>query len=144
VVGVVSKDDALAKLADKALEMGWVRQGYREALLRREASYPTGLHAQGLDIAIPHADPEWTLLPSMVVGLLEQPAAFEPMGGQGSQVLARIILLLIIPDADAHIEFLRAISGLIEDPRRFQEFDKTEDIDLLLKHLKVELQEGAA
>ncbi len=42
-----------------------------------------GIHAPGIGIAIPHADAEWTLVPGMIVGALDEPVIFEPMGGQG-------------------------------------------------------------
>lgn len=140
--GAVARDDALSLLADKAVEAGWARPGFVNALLTREAAYPTGLHTRALDIAIPHADPEWTLVPSMVVGVLEQPAVFQPMGGQGAEVLAKIILLLVIPDADTHVDFLRALSGFIEDPDLLDDLSRTEDVGRLIAYLKAELHQG--
>lgn len=142
--GAVGRDAALATLAGKAVQEGWARPGYAEALIAREAAYPTGLHAAGLDIAIPHADAEWTLVPSMIIGILEEPAEFQPMGGQGPEVKARFILLLVIPDADTHVEFLRALSGFIEDERRLAEFGRTQDVALLTAFLRADLEPPAA
>jgi PTS system galactitol-specific IIA component len=144
LTGAITRDDALTQLAEKAVEAGWARHGYVQALLTREATYPTGLHTRGLDIAIPHADPEWTLIPSMVVGLLEQPAVFQPMGGQGAEVLAKIILLLVIPDADTHVDFLRALSGFIEDPDLLEDLRRTENVGQLIEYLKAALKQGTS
>ena len=105
----VTRDQALRTLADKAMAAGWAKSGYGDAVLRREAAYPTGLHTLGVEIAIPHADAEWTLVPAMLIGVLDEAAAFQPMGGQGGDVMAKIILLLVIPNAEAHLDFLRAL-----------------------------------
>jgi galactitol PTS system EIIA component len=142
--GAVARDDALAALADKAVQEGWAKPGYAGALIAREAAYPTGLHAAGLDIAIPHADAEWTLVPSMIIGILEEPALFQPMGGQGPEVRAHFILLLVIPDPDTHVDFLRALSGFIQDESRLEEFGRTQDISLLTRFLRAELEPPAA
>jgi PTS system galactitol-specific IIA component len=137
-----SREEVLHSLAETAVAAGWARPGYAEALLKREAAYPTGLHTRGIEIAIPHADAEWTLFPAMVVGLLDEPVVFQPMGGQGGDVLARVILLLVIPDAEAHIGFLRAMAGFIEDEQLLQEFGTTRNVDMLIGYLKQELGSG--
>lgn len=139
LAGQVTRDQALLALAEAAIATGWAREGYGEALIAREAAYPTGLHTRGVQIAIPHADPEWTLVPGMVVGMLDEPVEFQPMGGQGEDVLARIILLLVIPDADAHINFLRALSAFIEDEARLAEFSATRNLETLVTYLREEL-----
>ena len=138
------RDDVLATLARRAVEEGWARPGYGEAVIAREAAYPTGLHAPGLDIAIPHADAEWTLVPSMIVGILEEPAIFEPMGGQGPEVLARFVLLLVIPDAGTHVDFLRALSGFIENEDLLAKFNTTQDVAILTDYLRARLEPSAA
>jgi len=138
--GSIARDEVLSSLASKAVAAGWAKPGYPEALLAREAAYPTGLHARGMDLAIPHADPEWTLVPALVVGILQQPASFQPMGGQGPEVLATFVLLLVIPSADAHVEFLRALTGFIEDQRLLEELGRTQNVELLTEYLRSELQ----
>ena len=131
--------DVLSRLAAVVLNKGWAKPGYFEALWEREVKYPTGLHTPGVEIAIPHADPEWTTVPAMVIGVLEKPAAFDPMGGQGDAVQASFVFLLVIPDANAHISFLQALSSFIEDEAQLRRLDVTRDVSLLINHLQKEL-----
>ena len=127
--------EALTLMAKQAVEAKWAKPGFVEAVLEREGKYATGLHTAGVEVAIPHADPEWTITPGMVIAICDQPIGFQPMGGMGGEVLARFVFLLIIPDADAHISFLQALAGFIEDGDRLSELERTKDISSLLDYL---------
>ena len=67
----------LTKMSDEAIGKGWAKPGFTDAILTREENFATGLHAS-IDIAIPHADAEWTIEPAMVTATLDTPVAFNP------------------------------------------------------------------
>ena len=140
--GPVGQKELLEKMGKVAQDAGWAKEGYIEALLTREAKYATGLHANGMDVAIPHADPEWTNEPAMVVGFLEDPVPFEPMGGVGDVVMAKIVIMLVIPDADTHIEFLSAFSTFIEEKSRLDRLVDSRDIEWFVSCLKMTMAEN--
>ena len=125
----------LTKMSDEAITKGWAKPGFTDAILTREENFATGLHAS-IDIAIPHADAEWTIEPAMVTATLDTPVAFNPMGGEGDQVQAQFVFMLVIPDANAHIDFLQAIAGFIEDETLLQDLGETKDITKLVSYLK--------
>jgi len=127
-------------MSEAALKNQWVKPGYLEALLTRESKYPTGLHTLGVEVAIPHADPEWTITPGMIVSILDQPTEFEPMGGQGEMVQARFVFLLLIPDADTHLKFLQTLAEFIEDEAKLETLGKTKDLTPLLEFFKQNLE----
>ncbi|HEX2980449.1 MAG TPA: PTS sugar transporter subunit IIA [Anaerolineaceae bacterium] len=128
--------EALTLMGNKAVEAKWAKPGFVEAVLAREEKYATGLHTAGVEVAIPHADPEWTIDPGMVIGVCDQPVVFQPMGGLGGDVHARFIFLLAIPDAEAHISFLQALAGFIEDGERLSELERTKDVSALIEYLQ--------
>ena len=125
----------LTKMAEEAINKGWATPGYKDALLTREEKFATGLHAS-IDIAIPHADADWTIEPAMVTATLDTPVAFNPMGGEGGKVMAQFVFMLVIPDANAHIDFLQAIAGFIEDEDLMGDLAETKDITRLISYLK--------
>ncbi len=125
----------LTRMSDEAIKNGWAKEGFKDALLTREEKFATGLHAS-VDIAIPHADAEWTIEPAMVAATLDTPVAFNPMGGEGGMVQARFVFMLVIPDADAHLNFLQAIAGFIEDEDLLSDLAETKDISRLISYLK--------
>lgn len=133
---VLDRRELLTQLAEIALENGWVKEGFTQALLEREEKYPTGIHAPGSGIAIPHADAEWTLIPGMIVAILQQPVVFEPMGGQGGEVQANLVFLLLISDPDDHVTFLSALADFISDAEKLHQLREDDGVSSLLNHLK--------
>jgi PTS system galactitol-specific IIA component len=130
-----NREDVLALLSTSMLEEGWVLPGHTGAVLEREERFPTGLHTKGVEIAIPHADPKWTVLPAMVVGFLEQPVIFKPMGGVGLDVEAQLVFLLAIQNPDDHIEFLKSLVSIFEDEDFMKDFVKTKKVENLISKL---------
>jgi len=122
-----TRDEVLRELTDAAIEAGYAKQGYYEALLEREEKYPTGLHIPQIEVAIPHADVEWTIQPSVSVGILDEPVIFEPMGGEGGEVHARLVFMLTIEDPKEHIDFLRALTNLMGQADILVEFAESGD-----------------
>lgn len=135
-----SREEVLTIMSKVVIEKGFATPGFLNAVLERERNYPTGLHTRGVEVAIPHADPEWTLKPSLTVGVLQNPVEFEPMGGEGDMVQARLIFLLTIADPSEHLNFLKAFATLVEDEDTLVEFEKNPDIHYLLGRLQSALQ----
>jgi galactitol PTS system EIIA component len=122
-----TREEVLKELAVAAIAAGYAKEGFEQALLERERKYPTGLHTPQIEVAVPHADAEWTLRPSMVIGILEKPVIFEPMGGEGGEVQTELVFMLTIEDPSEHVDFLRAFSSLMEVPQVLIEFKQSGD-----------------
>lgn len=132
----LDRRELLQKLAEKAIENGWVKEGFAQALLEREEKYPTGIHAPGGGIAIPHADAEWTLVPGLLVAMLAHPVAFQPMGGQGGEVQASLVFLLLLSNPNDHVAFLSALADFISNEENLKQLHQEDGLTLLFEHLK--------
>ena len=135
-----TKESVLKILSKAAIAAGYAKEEYYQAILEREAKYPTGLHTPAIEVAIPHADAEWSNAPSLTIGLLEEPVPFEPMGGEGDTVQAEIVFMLTIKDPKEQIDFLRAFSTLMGDPQVLIDFKKTGDAQPLLACIKEKMR----
>ncbi len=122
-----NKEGVLEELAETAVNAGYAKEGFCQAILERENKYPTGLHTPQIEVAVPHADAEWTLQPSLVIGILDAPVIFEPMGGEGGDVQAELVFMLTIEDPSEHVDFLRAFSTLMEVPQVLIDFKNNGD-----------------
>ncbi len=131
-----NRDDVLKELSYAAVNAGYAKQGFGEAIIERESKYPTGLHTPGIEVAVPHADAEWTIVPSLTIGILETPLEFEPMGGEGGEVNAELVFMLTIKDPSEHVDFLRAFSSLMEVPQVLIDFKKSGDPQPLLELIR--------
>ena len=131
-----TREEVLKELAAAAISAGYAKEGFEQALLDREKKYPTGLHTPQIEVAVPHADAEWTLRPSMVIGILESPVIFEPMGGEGGEVQTELVFMLTIEDPSEHVDFLRAFSSLMEVPQVLIEFKQSGDPQPLVEIIR--------
>ncbi|RPA60974.1 PTS sugar transporter subunit IIA [Aerococcus agrisoli] len=102
-------------LADKLLEAGYVKEGYKEAILERELEYPTGLPSNAPGIAIPHANHELVNTTTLGIATLKNPVSFQNMEDTKSAVEIQIVIMLAIDEPHGHIEMLQKIVGIIQD-----------------------------
>ena len=131
-----NKEEVLADLSSAAIAAGYAKEGYLNAILEREENYPTGLHTPQVEVAIPHADAEWANVPSLTIGLLDQPVVFKPMGGDGEDVQAEIVFMLTIKDPKQQINFLRAFSTTMAEPGLLVEFKNSGDYKPLIDQIR--------
>ena len=128
--------DVLKELSNAAVNAGYAKEGFGKAIIERELKYPTGLHTPEIEVAVPHADAEWTILPSLTIGILETPVIFEPMGGEGGDVKVELVFMLTIEDPSEHVDFLRAFSSLMEAPQVLLDFKTSGDPQPLLEMIR--------
>jgi galactitol PTS system EIIA component len=140
-VNKTSCEDVLGELCNAAIEAGYAKPGYHKAILEREAKYPTGLHIPLVEVAIPHADPEWANKPSLTIGILETPVPFGSMDGTGGDVMAGLVFMLTIEEPKDHIDFLRAISSVLGQPEILVEFAQTANPTLILEKIRANMPE---
>ena len=128
--------EVLTELSEAAIDAGYAKPNYDKAIIERETKYPTGLHIPQLSVAIPHADAEWAIKPSVTIGILEKSVAFKPMDGQGGDVPVELVFMLTIEEPKDHIEFLRAFSTVMGTPDVLVEFAKSGEPDTLIKKIR--------
>lgn len=112
---VEDNTEALTLLTDYLLEKGFVKEGYREAILEREAAFPTGLSTGEINIAIPHADTSFVNQAALCVGILKKPVKFSAMDEPDHQIDVNLIIVLALKEAHGHLEMLQKVVELIKD-----------------------------
>jgi len=135
-INASSANEALGLLAEYANNQSLVKPGFYQALIDREHEYPTGLHTSGIDVAIPHTDAEWTIKPALIIGILDNPVVFQPMGMEGSDVQAKIIFLIIISNPDDQIYLLKALGLILQDKEIMENLSGTTDLADFVNHLQ--------
>lgn len=103
------------RLAQRLLTGGWVKESYPAALHEREKGFPTGLYAQGINVAIPHCDPEHVEHGSMAVGILKHPVAWRRMEDPAATCEVSLVVMLGLEEAHAHMEMLQKVIALVQD-----------------------------
>lgn len=125
-----TSNDILSFLADKLKEEGYAKEGYKEAILKREVEYPTGLPAE-IKIAIPHCDHTLVNKSAIAVGVLNNTVNFQAMDDPSKTLDVQIVIMLALDEPHGHIEMLQKIVQLIkssEDLKRIIESTSDEEV----------------
>lgn len=69
--------EVLKQMASALQEEGYVKETFSDAIIQREISFPTGLPMGGINVAIPHTDPEHVNKAGFCLGILDKPVTFK-------------------------------------------------------------------
>ena len=124
----VDKFEAI-KAAGKLLnELGYVEEGYIDAMVKREETVTTYM---GLGVAIPHGtgDAKKKVQKTGIV-MLQYPEGVD-FDGEKAQLVFGIAGI-----GDEHLGLLAKISEIIEDPERLEQLKTTENVDEIMEMFK--------
>ena len=95
--------------------LGYIKNTWKDAISTREKNYPTGLAFPAGEIAIPHTDPVNLEKPYIAIVKPSSPINFEPMGGDGDTVPAKLVVNLGIMRDGGQVEMLQSLMGIFMD-----------------------------
>ncbi|MDV6278618.1 PTS sugar transporter subunit IIA [Rhodococcus erythropolis] len=116
----------LTQLATRAHTLDYVHDTYSDALLAREAQFPTGVPS-ATPAAIPHADSSLVKKPGLGVALLPEPLTFEKMGAPGEHVDVHLVLLLLVTEPDDQAAVLASVVGMLQRETLIEELRSRRD-----------------
>ena len=131
--------EVLTQMCDHLCEQGLVKDTYCQAILDREANFPTGLKTGAINIAIPHADVCHVEQAAICVAVLNPPVDFRAMDEPEDAVPISLVIMLVLTEPHGHLEMLQRIVGLIQDQqevKRIMEAEHKGEIEeIIRKHL---------
>ena len=111
----ITASDVETALAEILYNVGYVRDTYVQAILDREAVYPTALEVGALNIAIPHCDVEHVKEGALCVGVLKHPVPWRRMDAPDCDAPVSFVVMLALNEAHAHLEMLQKVIGIAQD-----------------------------
>lgn len=133
-------EEAIRKVGKKLFDNGYVKDTYIDAVVAREAEFPTGLHLENIDIAMPHTAGIHVNTPAVCVAKLAKPVVFSHMGDPKTKVNATLLFMMAIKNPDEQIETLQAVMGVFTNQEAIEELKaaKTEAelFDVAKKYIK--------
>jgi len=109
------REGALHLLATAAVEQGYARESFVEAVIAREAAFPTGLPLP-VPVAIPHADARHILKPGMAALVPQAPLRFGEMGSKVRTIDAQFVLMLLVDDPSQQVALLGRLIAALRRP----------------------------
>ena len=101
-------------IADELKKKGCVTETYEEAIKTREENFPTGFKLMGINIAMPHADPQHSKADKLVVLTLREPVEFQNAEDK-EKLDVNMVFCMVFQNRDKHIDYLMKLSNLIQD-----------------------------
>ena len=125
-----SQEEALRSIAGAFVDLGVVKESFPQAIIDREAVYPTGLPAEAFDIAISHCDSEHVNESAIGAVVLDEPVEFEMMGGMGDGPLhVQLIFMLAIKDPKAQVPTLQKMMAIIQNQQLLKDIHAAQSAD---------------
>ena len=138
VTGLEALDDKdlLKKLGSVVIKEGYAKESYVDALIAREADYPTGLDVDGIGVAIPHTSVEHVNKVGIAIATLNHPITFVQMGTDDETVEVQLVFMLAVVDPNAHIDQLQRIVEILQDKAVLGRLMKAKDPEEIIQIIK--------
>jgi PTS system galactitol-specific IIA component len=124
-----SRQQVLAHIGEEMLAKGVVHATYPQALLEREACYPTGIALEGHAIAIPHCEAMHAKTPALYLIRPVNPVKFQ-QADDDAEVSVSLIIALIVENPAAQLKLLRRLFSELQNPDTIEALLQAPDTDL--------------
>lgn len=131
-----SKEEVIRKAANDLLDKQFVTNEFHQAVMKRERNYPTGLHLEHINIAIPHTDIHYIKKPFVYVCKLETKVPFIQMGSVDEEVLVEAVLVLGINEPKEQVGMLSGLMEVFNDERTVNKFKRKKEASDVVKLLQ--------
>ena len=125
-----SREEIIGRLALALQEEGYIGPSYADAVLEREAEYPTGLPSEGVYVAIPHAFSGDVYKTGVAAAVLDTPVEFVNMGDPDELLPCSMVFLMCNAEgSDSHIDDLQEMMGMFSEPELLMKLFEANDVD---------------
>lgn len=103
------------RIAGILTEQGYAKDTYAQAIVDREANFPTALDMSGLNVAIPHCDVANVNKAAFCMAVLKNPVDWHKMDEPEETCKVSVVVMLALTEAHAHLEMLQKVIAFVQD-----------------------------
>ena len=103
------------RIAGILTEQGYAKDTYAQAIVDREANFPTALDMSGLNVAIPHCDVANVNKAAFCMAVLKRPVDWHKMDDPDDTCKVSVVVMLALTEAHAHLEMLQKVVALLQN-----------------------------
>jgi PTS system galactitol-specific IIA component len=131
-----TSEDVIRILGSRLRDLGYVRDDFVEAALRRESEMPTGLPLGGeFNAAIPHVDIEYVKASALGLATLENEVVFYNMVESDTPVPCRLVIMLALDQPKSQIEMLQSVAGVLQNTELVSNLVKAKTVEEIFSFL---------
>ncbi len=124
---VNTAEECIRLMANLFETYGYVKPGYGDAVVLREAEYPTGLPGKNLNLAIPHTNNLLVNRPAVGVIIPRRPVRFAMMGMKENLLDCSVVIPLVVQDSKRQLQMLKKMMKIIQDGPLLQKLRDSKD-----------------
>lgn len=110
-----SSEELFTAVNAKAEADGFVTDQFLPKIIKREATFPTGLQLEKRGVAIPHTDADTIKKEFVAVIVNDEPINFSRMDDPEQKVGAKLVFVLGLNKPHAQLDMLQALMAIIQD-----------------------------
>jgi PTS system galactitol-specific IIA component len=114
-ISFANHHEALTHIGERMVHEGVVETSYPQALLNREAEFPTGIQLEHHAVAIPHCEATHARSPAIYLIRPDTTVEFFQADDDGT-IPASLIIALIVTHPSEQLKLLRQLFGQLQDP----------------------------
>ena len=116
-----SAEQVIGQLCARLQAEGYTGPGYLEAVLEREARFPTALPTLPYATAIPHADAACVRDTGVAVAILDHPVPFRAMDSPDQYLPVRAVLLMAVAHSAQQVTTLHWVCNILNNREAVEE-----------------------
>lgn len=114
-----NETEALTYISKQLQQKEIVKESHLNALIKREALFPTGIALDGYAVAIPHCEAEHANSPAIFIIRTQSPVTFNRADDTGTVDVSLIISLVVTSPKD-QLELLKALFTNLQNKEFYQ------------------------
>ena len=122
---------ALVHIGEEMLTKGVVHESYPQALIEREATFPTGIALEHHAVAIPHCEAVHAKSPAIYLIRPETPVNFQ-QADDDEEIAVSLIIALIVENPTAQLKLLRRLFSELQNPNTIEALLNAPDAELAM------------
>ncbi|MDA8497298.1 PTS galactitol transporter subunit IIA [Citrobacter sp. Igbk 17] len=122
---------ALVHIGEEMLAKGVVHESYPQALIEREATFPTGIALERHAVAIPHCEAIHAKSPAIYLIRPETPVNFQ-QADDDEEIAVSLIITLIVENPTAQLKLLRRLFSELQNPNTIEALLNAPDAELAM------------
>lgn len=122
---------ALVHIGEEMLAKGVVHESYPQALIEREATFPTGIALEHHAVAIPHCEAVHAKSPAIYLIRPETPVNFQ-QADDDEEIAVSLIIALIVENPTAQLKLLRRLFSELQNPSTIEALLNAPDAELAI------------
>ena len=122
---------ALTHIGEEMLAKGVVHESYPQALIEREATFPTGIALERHAVAIPHCEAVHAKSPAIYLIRPDTPVNFQ-QADDDEEIAVSLIIALIVENPTAQLKLLRRLFSELQNPSTIEALLNAPDAELAM------------